>query len=72
QISDCNSRSNTKEAHRLAYGTLKSERRRGVVGCGMKLGFDSNVVATMSQFQLEQSSVIKTAPPGRQLEFSPK
>ncbi|VDO45776.1 unnamed protein product [Haemonchus placei] len=38
----------------------------------MKLGFDSNVVATMSQFQLEQSSVIKTAPPGRQLEFSPK
>ncbi|CAI4225892.1 unnamed protein product [Auanema sp. JU1783] len=25
-----------------------------------------------SQFQLEQSSVIKTAPPGRQLEFSPK
>ncbi|KAL6730734.1 hypothetical protein Aduo_001682 [Ancylostoma duodenale] len=26
----------------------------------------------MSQFQLEQSSVIKTAPPGRQLEFSPK
>ncbi|KHJ92851.1 CP2 transcription factor [Oesophagostomum dentatum] len=39
----------------------------------MKLGFDSNVVAaSMSQFQLEQSSVIKTAPPGRQLEFSPK
>ncbi|VDL82371.1 unnamed protein product, partial [Nippostrongylus brasiliensis] len=43
------------------------------VGSGMKLGFDSNVVAaSMSQFQLEQSSVIKTAPPGRQLEFSPK
>uniref|UniRef100_A0A1I7WJY8 Uncharacterized protein n=1 Tax=Heterorhabditis bacteriophora TaxID=37862 RepID=A0A1I7WJY8_HETBA len=39
----------------------------------MKLGFEPHsVVASMSQFQLEQSSVIKTAPPGRQIEFSPK